>query len=229
MDARAELLDRVVADVAEHGLTDRSLRDIAAAVGTSHRMLLYHFGSRQGLVAAIVQSVEAAQRQLLRQLAAETSDPSVLVMALWDRVSAPELRPFVRLFFESLAASAGSDAAGDLTSPWLDEAAVRVQHLRIDPAALVGQQKPHEVRGIGRRAHSGLQVAAHYRRPHLVVDPARVRGAGVHNIGCDAERCQLGRGGDHRRVAARRLARRDDRVAWLRRPHDVGCRRRAPR
>ena len=123
MDARAELLDRVVADVAEHGLTDRSLRDIAAAVGTSHRMLLYHFGSRQGLVAAIVQSVEAAQRQLLRQLAAETSDPSVLVMALWDRVSAPELRPFVRLFFESLAASAGSDAAGDLTSPWLDEAA----------------------------------------------------------------------------------------------------------
>ena len=65
MDARAELLDRVVADVAEHGLTDRSLRDIAAAVGTSHRMLLYHFGSRQGLVAAIVQSVEAAQRQLL--------------------------------------------------------------------------------------------------------------------------------------------------------------------
>ena len=123
MDARAELLDRVVADVADHGLTDRSLRDIAAAVGTSHRMLLYHFGSRQGLVAAIVQSVEAAQRQLLRELAAETSDPAVLVMALWDRVSSPELRPFVRLFFESLAATAGSDSAGDLTSPWLDETA----------------------------------------------------------------------------------------------------------
>jgi AcrR family transcriptional regulator len=123
MDARAELLDRVVADVAEHGLTDRSLRDIASAVGTSHRMLLYHFGSRQGLVAAIVQSVEAAQRQLLRELAADTSDPAVLVMALWERVSSPELRPFVRLFFDSLAASAGSDTGRDLTSPWLDEAA----------------------------------------------------------------------------------------------------------
>jgi AcrR family transcriptional regulator len=123
MNARAELLDRVVAAVAEHGLTDRSLRDIAAAVGTSHRMLLYHFGSRQGLVAAIVRSVEEAQRQLLRELATETNDPAALVIALWDRVSSPELRPFVRLFFESLAASAGSDTPRDLTSPWLDEAA----------------------------------------------------------------------------------------------------------
>ena len=136
MDARAQLLDRVVADVAEHGLTDRSLRDIAAAVGTSHRMLLYHFGSREGLVAAIVQSVEAAQRQLLRELAADTSDPAVLVLALWHRVSSPELRPFVRLFFESLAASAGSDATPDLTSPWLDEAANLIAVAGIDADAV---------------------------------------------------------------------------------------------
>jgi len=121
--ARAELLDRVVADAAQHGLADRSLRDIAAAVGTSHRMLLYHFGSREGLVAAIVDSVEAAQRQLLRDLAAETDDPAALVMALWERVSAPELRPFVRLFFESLAARAGAGTTDDLTSPWLADAA----------------------------------------------------------------------------------------------------------
>src|SRR5204862_6013267 len=82
VDARSVLLDRVVADVAEHGLTNRSLRDIAAAVGTSHRMLLYHFGSREGLVSAIVDAVEAAQRTLLRDLAAETSDPADLVLAL---------------------------------------------------------------------------------------------------------------------------------------------------
>ncbi|MEZ5140174.1 MAG: hypothetical protein R2711_15805 [Acidimicrobiales bacterium] len=44
--ARRELLDRVLAHVAEQGLSDRSLRDLATAVGTSHRMLLYHFGSR---------------------------------------------------------------------------------------------------------------------------------------------------------------------------------------
>jgi AcrR family transcriptional regulator len=116
-DARADLLDRIVAEVAAGGLGDRSLRDIAAAVGSSHRMLLYHFGSREGLVAAIVESVE---RDLLRELAAEAADARSLVMALWERVASPELRPFVRLFFETVAATAGE---GDrLTSPWLEDA-----------------------------------------------------------------------------------------------------------
>jgi AcrR family transcriptional regulator len=123
VDARSVLLDRVVADVAEHGLTNRSLRDIAAAVGTSHRMLLYHFGSREGLVSAIVDAVEAAQRRLLRELAAETRDPAELVLALWERVSSAPLRPFVRLFFESLAATAATERGRDVTSPWLDDAA----------------------------------------------------------------------------------------------------------
>jgi uncharacterized protein (TIGR03086 family) len=124
-DARQDLLDRIVADVAASGLADRSLRDIAAAIGSSHRMLLYHFGSREGLVAAVVASVEAAQRALLAELAAQARDGPELVMALWERVSSPELRPFVRLFFESVAATAapngpagGTDA---LTSPWLDD------------------------------------------------------------------------------------------------------------
>ena len=64
-DARSELLDRIVDEVAQHGIGDRSLRDLAAAVGSSHRMLLYHFGSRAGLVAAIVVEVEARQRSLM--------------------------------------------------------------------------------------------------------------------------------------------------------------------
>ena len=150
MAARAELLDRVVADAAQHGLADRSLRDIAAAVGTSHRMLLYHFGSREGLVAAVVDSVEAAQRQLLRDLAAETSDPVALVMALWERVSSPELRPFVRLFFESLAARAGTGARDDLTSPWLEDAA--------DVSALAGiDADPVDVR-LGIAVTRGLLI-----------------------------------------------------------------------
>jgi AcrR family transcriptional regulator len=117
---RAVLLDRVVGEVAVNGLGSRSLRDIAAAVGSSHRMLLYHFGSREGLVAAIVESVEASQRALLRELAATTDDPGALVLALWDQVSSPALRPFVRLFFESLAVTAGSHG-DNLTAPWLDD------------------------------------------------------------------------------------------------------------
>lgn len=51
----------------------------AAAVGSSHRMLIYHFGSREGLVAAVVQWREADQRALLGSLAEQSSSPTDLV------------------------------------------------------------------------------------------------------------------------------------------------------
>ncbi len=114
------LLSRVIDEVAAHGLTDRSLRDLAAAAGTSHRMVLYHFGSRDGLVAAIVDEIEARQRAAMSELARHSTSATELVRAMWRRVSSPELLPFVRLFFESLAATT---RAGDvsLTTPWLDD------------------------------------------------------------------------------------------------------------
>ena len=119
--ARDELLERIVAEVATNGLADRSMRELAAGVGSSHRMLLYHFGSRDGLVAAIVAATEAAQRDALRELATGTDSPADLVRGLWARVSAPELRPFVRLFFETLATQARTPGAGtDPTADWLD-------------------------------------------------------------------------------------------------------------
>ena len=117
--ARAELLARIVDDVARHGIGGRSLRDIAAGAGTSHRIVLYHFGSRQGLVAAIVEAVEADQRRLLRDLAGQVDGPGELVRALWRQVSSPEVRPFVRLFFETVGA-VGAEG-GELTRPWLDD------------------------------------------------------------------------------------------------------------
>jgi AcrR family transcriptional regulator len=117
---RDDLLERIVAEVAANGLADRSLRDVATAVGSSHRMLLYHFGSREGLVAAIVASTEARQRDTMRALATRAHSPAELVRALWAVVSSPELRPFVRLFFETLATqSRGDGASFDLTADWL--------------------------------------------------------------------------------------------------------------
>lgn len=114
--AREQLLDRLIDETAANGLADRSLRDLAESAGSSHRMVLYHFGSREGLVAAIVQRVEADQMALLEQLAAATDDPGELVLGLWAAVSAPEMMPFVRLFFECVAATGGRG----LTEPWLE-------------------------------------------------------------------------------------------------------------
>lgn len=117
-DARSVLLDQIVTEVAANGLADRSLRELAAAVGSSHRMLIYHFDSRAGLVAAIVEVTEAAQRELLVEMASVASDPGDLVLKLWHRVSSLEMRPFVRLFFECVAVTEGKG----LTDPWLEVA-----------------------------------------------------------------------------------------------------------
>jgi AcrR family transcriptional regulator len=103
LERRQELLDAVVKEVAARGIGDRSLRDVAAAVGTSHRMLLHHFGSRNELLVAIVDEVERRQRALLPDMPTE---PAAAIAAMWANLRQPELRPFERLFFECYARGA---------------------------------------------------------------------------------------------------------------------------
>jgi len=95
------MLAAVVAYVASHGFSDLSLREVAAAIGTSHRMLIYHFGSREGLLVAVVRAVEGAQRDFLAEFAADTSlSPAGIMRKMWPRLADPSLWPSQRLFFE---------------------------------------------------------------------------------------------------------------------------------
>lgn len=55
---REQLLGDVVGYLQEHGVNDLSLAPLAAAIGTSKRMLLYYFGDRDGLLA---QALDAAR------------------------------------------------------------------------------------------------------------------------------------------------------------------------
>ncbi|MCB0908067.1 MAG: TetR/AcrR family transcriptional regulator [Nocardioidaceae bacterium] len=135
--ARERLLDAVIAHVAEHGLTDVSLRELAAAIGSSHRMLLYHFGSREGLVAAVVARIEAGQRTLLRQLADQADSPVDLIRRQWAQLSDPAMAPFVRLFFEATAMAMhgrpGTEGFLDgLTSSWLRDATDVAERMDVD-------------------------------------------------------------------------------------------------
>ena len=54
---RERLLAGAIEHVAEHGVGNLSLRGLAAALGTSHRMLIYHFGSRDGLLIEVIRAV----------------------------------------------------------------------------------------------------------------------------------------------------------------------------
>ncbi|MEU4678596.1 TetR/AcrR family transcriptional regulator [Micromonospora sp. NPDC023737] len=100
VDPHAALLDRCVAFLKEGGFSQLSLREIAAGAGTSHRMLLYHFGSREGLLAQVVGRIEAEQRTALSTLATGSDDPAEVSRDFWRRLADPALAPAERLFFE---------------------------------------------------------------------------------------------------------------------------------
>lgn len=97
---RDRLLDAVIDEAGRNGLADRSLRSIATAIGTSHRMLIHHFGDRDGLLVAVVHEVERRQREALADLDAATGDPAELGRVFWERLADPSLAPLERIFFE---------------------------------------------------------------------------------------------------------------------------------
>jgi AcrR family transcriptional regulator len=101
---RARLLGSVIAQMQQTGVSDLSLRELATAIGTSHRMLLYHFGSREGLLVAVVRAVEEAQRDFLLDLALDPClSPTEMMRTMWQRLADPGLWPNERLFFELYA------------------------------------------------------------------------------------------------------------------------------
>lgn len=99
--ARERLLDAAIDYVVANGLTDLSLRRLASELGTSHRMLIHHFGSKAGLWVAIVQEVERRQLEMAADLLPDASESYADAMrAWWRHISDPSLWPNERLFFE---------------------------------------------------------------------------------------------------------------------------------
>ncbi len=78
---------------------------MAASIGTSHRMLIYHFGSKEGLLVAVIRSVEAAQRDFFEELirAQPELSPGDGIRAMWRHFTDPRFAPQERLFFEIYA------------------------------------------------------------------------------------------------------------------------------
>ena len=99
--SREVLLAAIVEHAAQSGFSDLSLRQLAAAVGTSHRMLLYHFGSKEALLVAVIREVERRTRE---QQLAIFADPRLTPAAAMRRacrtVTDPAVAPYERLFFE---------------------------------------------------------------------------------------------------------------------------------
>ncbi len=78
-------------------LSDLTLRKLAEALGTSHRMLIYHFGSRDGLLAALLSQIRREQQQWLLSLgtpAAYQDGLRLLDEMFLDQAGSPRITAF---------------------------------------------------------------------------------------------------------------------------------------
>jgi AcrR family transcriptional regulator len=98
---RERLLAATMEYVAQHGIGELTLRQLAKALGTSHRMLVYHFGSKEGLLTEVVRRSEAEQRAYTAQLMADTGKPPIeQARRIWAQLADEQMWPRERLFFE---------------------------------------------------------------------------------------------------------------------------------
>ena len=120
---RGRLLDGAIDHFGRNGIGDTSLRRIAEALGTSHRMLIYHFGSREGLLAEVTREVEARQRAVMTATYDTDLPPLEAAARYWEQTVEATLR-YGPLFFELAAhAMQGKEHAAalrdELIASWL--------------------------------------------------------------------------------------------------------------
>jgi AcrR family transcriptional regulator len=179
--ARQRMVDAVIQHFAAEGLADQSLRRIAEATGTSHRMLLYHFGSKDGLLLAVVREVEARTQDRLAALSeGAVDDTDTLIRRMWIYLADPALGDFERLFFALYGRALQGDSAirsllDDDIAHWLDAnvavstplgvpADVVRTHARLGLAVTRGLLLDLLATGDREGVEAALEVfAAHYR------------------------------------------------------------------
>jgi AcrR family transcriptional regulator len=171
--ARDRLLAAAVEQALHGGIIGQSLRQVAAAIGTSHRMLLYHFGSREGLLVAICNTINEEVAGALDRW----EDPR----ALFQHFTDPEAWPWERLFFElyahALFGRPGTEGfieasvdrwidglAGELMKAGSDEATARIQarlHLAVARGLLLDLLGTEEREEVNRAYEHYLELVGH--------------------------------------------------------------------
>jgi len=99
-----ELLELAYQYALEHGLAELSLRPLAKAIGTSPRVLLYLFGSKDGLVRALLGRARLDEVDMLARIPAD-ADLAAVAARLWDWLAAKDHRALLTLWVEGYSRS----------------------------------------------------------------------------------------------------------------------------
>lgn len=107
-DQREKTIERLAGHLLETGLGETSLRQLAKAAGVSDRMLLYYFADKAEVLSAVITRIAG---QVAMDLDATlppdvTLPPGAMIMLAAEMTAGPQMRGFMRLWVEMIAAAA---------------------------------------------------------------------------------------------------------------------------
>jgi AcrR family transcriptional regulator len=125
---KRELLDAAYQYALQKGLADFSLRPLARAIGSSPRVLLFLFGSKDGLTRALLTRAREDELDVLAALRIRRRDADLAATAreVWAWLAAPAHHALLVLWLEGYARSLlGASGpwerfAQDTVTDWLD-------------------------------------------------------------------------------------------------------------
>ncbi|MEM6535218.1 MAG: TetR/AcrR family transcriptional regulator [Pseudomonadota bacterium] len=111
-EGRALAIERLTTHVLATGLSQLSLRQLAAAAGISDRMLLYYFHDKTEVIVEVLQHLGGALTGELEAAIPPTPKRSsqAMIAAASAMVRSPDVQPFMRLWIEVIAAAARDQA-----------------------------------------------------------------------------------------------------------------------
>ena len=112
-------LPELTAHVVERGVEHVTLRGLASAVGTSHRMLSYYFGSLNALLAAVADEL---RRRRVVALSAGAHTRRELLERAWQTSRDADARVITQIYFRVAAQGGLGDHAlvGHVDNDWLE-------------------------------------------------------------------------------------------------------------
>jgi AcrR family transcriptional regulator len=124
---RDELIARSLDYFLRHGIAELSLRPLARQIGTSARLIIYHFGSRDGLITAVMDEVRTRLQKAFAEIVMETQKSSTagIMRAFWNWMIDESHIGYVRLLFEVQVLAIQNPLKyarylGQTSSSWLD-------------------------------------------------------------------------------------------------------------
>ncbi|UDL88950.1 TetR/AcrR family transcriptional regulator [Mesorhizobium sp. PAMC28654] len=103
---RAALLQRIIDNLAQTGLGSLSLRSLAKDLGVTPPTLLHHFGSKEGMISEVLNTLEREQMGPVEILDQDGATLEDFVLRLWEIQSEEAELARVRLQLEAITIAA---------------------------------------------------------------------------------------------------------------------------